>query len=133
MLSVDTNAYIIYGLPSRPNHNGYWVESYQSGATICSMNGVMGIKRRPCFFEGHEFGKGSKTNWNMLQYMLLEHCCVMECDHRRQTDLNILFLVDADFDTVSSFFQLDDWILCKVYEDLDPDELTFQLDMMDIG
>ncbi|CDP03639.1 unnamed protein product [Coffea canephora] len=66
----------------------------------------MGVKRRLCFFEG-EHGKGSKTNWNMIQYRLLHHCCSIECDHRRPR--------------VSSAApsQPDDGVLCKVYEDLD--------------
>ena len=69
MVCVDTEAPTIWIALSPNSANKEWVQ------------GGVGMLRL-CFFEG-EHGKGSKTNWNMIEYRLLHHCCSIECDHRR--------------------------------------------------
>ncbi|KAL3517587.1 hypothetical protein ACH5RR_020176 [Cinchona calisaya] len=112
---VLTPRNLFFGLRFQPNSQtriGYWKALGYIDDKICSVNGAVGVKRKLSYFEGG-FAKARKTNWSMIEYRLLHHRCSMECHHARPTP--------------------DDWVLCKVYEDLDPDDLTCQLHRMDIG
>ncbi|KAK9282303.1 hypothetical protein L1049_005217 [Liquidambar formosana] len=104
----------LYGLVCRPDRragNGYWENFGYTDSKIIGMDGVVGVKKKLCFYEG-ELSHGHKTNWKMIEYRLQHHYCSIRCDHRSG--------------------RLDDWVLCKVYEDLTPEALSAQIERMNI-
>ncbi|XP_016469110.1 NAC domain-containing protein 72-like [Nicotiana tabacum] len=105
----------LYGIMPRPDRrarNGYWKLLKCIDDNILGTDGTVGMKQKLLFFEGDP-KQARKTHWCMIEYKLRQHCCSITCDH--------------------NIGRLDDWVLCKVYEEYDPETLSFQMETMDIG
>ncbi|XP_058196814.1 NAC domain-containing protein 2-like [Rhododendron vialii] len=105
----------LYGLVFRPDRragNGYW-KGTTPGNVIFGKDGLVGVKKNLCFYEGDQSQhSGLQTNWKMIEYRLQHHICSIKCDHEHG--------------------RVDNWVLCKIYEDFGPEALFSQMERMNI-
>ncbi|KDP21448.1 hypothetical protein JCGZ_21919 [Jatropha curcas] len=104
----------VFVLPWFPVHrarNGYWKKDGYTDLEIYGNNGIVGVKQKFHFYEGG-INNGRKTNWYMIEYSLKEHCCSVTCDHENG--------------------RLENWVVCKIYQDFGPDHLTSEIQKLNI-
>ncbi|XP_059274607.1 NAC domain-containing protein 72-like [Lycium ferocissimum] len=111
ILTPRRRIYGILTLPDRRTRNGHWKLLKCIDDKIHGSDGVVGMKQKFLFFEGEQ-NHLRKTHWCMNEYRIRQHCCSIDCDHK--------------------IGRLDDWVLCKVYEEYDPEALSSQMERMDI-
>ncbi|KAJ8748345.1 hypothetical protein K2173_002982 [Erythroxylum novogranatense] len=98
-------------LPVYQVRHGYWEAFEYSDGKILGNFGVVGVKQKLRFCEG-ELRNGRKTNWHMIEYRLLHHYCLVTCNHLEG--------------------KLDDWVLCRVKEEFVPEDLSLDMEKMNI-
>ena len=105
--------------PNRVAESGYW-KATGTDKIITSDGHRVGIKKALVFYAG-KAPKGTKTNWIMHEYRLVEHSRSHGSSKVTQNMIESLKLSSrSNSESLKfvffSFFQLDDWVLCRIYK-----------------
>ncbi|TYH00442.1 hypothetical protein ES288_A10G276900v1 [Gossypium darwinii] len=105
--------------PARNAGNGYW-KATGADKLICRKGKKIGLKKSLVFYQGKP-PKGVKTNWLMHEYVLTDAPIRKRLgneDMRVRSFKNYLIVYSYSNSTLIFlfFFQLDDWVLCRVYK-----------------
>ncbi|KAB2063933.1 hypothetical protein ES319_A10G252800v1 [Gossypium barbadense] len=107
--------------PARNAGNGYW-KATGADKLICRKGKKIGLKKSLVFYQGKP-PKGVKTNWLMHEYVLTDAPIRKRLGNE---DMRVrsfkYYLIVYSYSNSSLiflfFFQLDDWVLCRVYKNL---------------
>ncbi|KAM0020086.1 putative transcription factor NAM family [Helianthus debilis subsp. tardiflorus] len=104
--------------PNRAAVSGYW-KATGTDKTIYSASKYVGVKKSLVFYKGRP-PKGTKTDWIMHEYRLNESRSqpTKKIGSMRVSPTSPLFIYLAKHKTymATHVFQLDDWVLCRIYK-----------------